>query len=174
MLTNGQKGHVEWEFTGSYSAVADVTLLTPTLPAVIPPRAANMVTTFDGWTPPGTKSIEIDLGNEVYLREDISTEGGSAGYAYAMIVDRRVTITMTPDAVLVATKDIYGIMLAQTVGIFSAVLGGDANNIMTFAAPAAQVISATPQAEDKLWKDAVTLLCTWSAADDDEFTLAFT
>lgn len=174
ILENGNRGYVQWEFMGKYSATADVTLLTPTLPTVTPPRASNLATTYGSWTPPGVKSIEIDLGNEVYLQEDISDAAGSAGYSYAIVTDRRPVITMTPDAVLVATNDTYGDLLAGSTAAFSVVLGTAANNIITFAAPAAQIVSATPQADNNIWKDALQLLCTRSAANDDELTIAFT
>lgn len=173
MLQNGNKGHMEWEFTGKYSDTEDVPLLTPTLPTVVPPRCSNLVTTYGTWTPPGVKSIEIDLQNEVYLQEDITDIGGSAGYSYAVIVDRRPVITMTPDAVLVAANNTYGDLLAANLAAFTTTLGTVANNIMTFAAPKGQIISATPQQEDKLWKDALQLLCTRAAVNDDEFTIAF-
>lgn len=174
VLVNGDKAYAEFEFKGKYSAVADVAILAPTLPSVTPPRCSNLTYTWSSYSFPGVKQIEIDLGNEVYLREDISDGAGSAGYAYACVVDRRPIISLTPDAVLVATKDVYGLMLAGTTGAFSAVVGTAANNIMTFAAPAGQIVSASPTAEDKIWKEAIQILCTRSAANDDEFTLAFT
>jgi len=172
VLTNGKIGLCRFEFQGKLVSNTDTALIAPTLPAVTPPRASNMTMTYASVVP-RVAQIEIDMGNEVYLRPDASDGAGESGYAFATITNRRPIITWAPEAVLVADHDIYGKWLSGTLGAFSAVLGATANNIMTFAAPSAQVTSPSPTDANGLIADQMTLLLTRSAANDDEFTLAF-
>jgi len=172
VLTNGKIGLCRFEFQGKLVSVTDTALIAPTLPAVTPPRASNMTMAYNSEVP-RVAQIEIDMGNEVYLRPDASDSAGSSGYAYATITDRRPIITWAPEAVLVADHDVYGGWVAGTVAAFSAVLGATGNNIMTFAAPAAQVTSPSPTDANGIIADQMTLLLTRSAANDDEFSLTF-
>lgn len=159
-------------FMGKLSAIADVALLSPTPPTVTPPNCSNLTWSWNSQSP-SVAAIEIDFQNEVYLRPDFGSGAGASNYAAACITTRRPVITFSAEAVLIATHDVWNNWLSATTGAFSLAVGTAQYNIMTLAAPAAQTIQPSSTTRDGLQADDITLLCTRSAADDDEFTIAF-
>jgi len=172
-LANGMPMMARFSFQGKLSAIDDTALLSPTPPAVIPPSCANLTWSWNSQSP-SAASLEIDLQNEVYMRPDYGSGAGASGYVAACVVNRRPVIRVSPEATLVATHDVYGNWLSSTAGAFSVAVGGTQYNIMTIAAPKVQTLSPNMETTDGIIRDGVTLLCTRSAADDDELTIAFT
>lgn len=173
VFPNGKKAYAEFTFTGKYEAVTDATLLAPTLPSVTPPRAANLTFTFADAIPGKTNQVEINLQNEVSLREDISPGGASAGYCYASIVDRNPMVTASVESQLVATNDLTGKMLAQTLEAFILKIGGATWNALQFDAPKAQIVGIAYGEREGLNTDDVTWELKRNSANDDEMTLTF-
>lgn len=173
IFENGRAPIIECELTGKLSAVADVPNIGVTLPTVTPPRCSNMTLSWNAKLPK-TSRVEVDLQNEVYLREDISSAAGESGYAYAMITGRRPIITMEPEMELAADLDVYNSWLAGTTGAAAIAVGGATWNKIEIAAPAAQIITPTLGDRDGVLTNPHQLLCTRSAADDDELTITFT
>jgi hypothetical protein len=168
---NGKIAMAEFTFTGKYSATADVALVAPTFPTVTPPRTATATLTLGGGYPK-TGKIEIDLGNDVQMLEDV-TDTTAAGYSHAIIVDRKPVISLTREAVLVATYDTFGLWLSGTTAAFAFSFGSGAWNFLAFAAPAVRHLDPSEVDVNGIAGDQVTLLCCRSAANDDELTLGF-
>jgi hypothetical protein len=171
-FTMGDRSYAEFTFTGKYVSVTDAALLSPTLPTVEPPRSANLTFSFGGVTPKAA-SLEINLQNQVQLREDISSGGGESGYCNAFIVGRDPIINIEPDAELVATYDGYGKWIAGTQEAFALTIGGATWNQLAFAAPKAQIETISPGDRDDIVIDSIQYGLKRSAANDDEFTLTF-
>ena len=114
-LTNAMRAKLEFTFNGVWVAPADVAILEPTWPTLMPLRFKGSAFTLtegsDVWTPK-ISEVSIDIGNELVMREDANE---STGYVHAMIVDRKITGSMNPEAVLVATETPYADWL-YTVG----------------------------------------------------------
>lgn len=161
----------EFEYKGVYVATTDEAIPTDTVPALIGPRVANGTFTLGGASPV-LGSFEIDLKNEITLREDITAGGGESGYLSAIITDRDPVATFQQESALVATRDDYGIYLAGTTQALVVVVGSDAGNILTLSAPAAQISEINDEDKDGVLADALQLSFCRSAADDDEFTIA--
>ena len=173
VFENGKVAYLECEFKGKYVSTTDATLLAPTIPSVTPPRASNLTFTYGGSSPGKVDRLEIDLQNEVTLRQDFSTGGGTSGYAYATIVDRNPKATMAVEAQLVASFDAYGKWLAQTEEAFALDIGGATWNKLEFDAAKAQILKPTPGDRDGLYTDEIEMQFNRDTAVDDEFTLTF-
>lgn len=132
----GQCSYIEWEFLGRLLDDADVSLPVPTLPTTIPPRWAGAAFTVGSFAPLASR-MTIDAGNTLEPREDPSND---AGYIAAVVTNRRARMTIDPEATLVATQSWLAKLKASTQEALSAPVGTVANNIVTFAAPKAQVV----------------------------------
>lgn len=128
-FTSGKRAMAEFTFTGLWAPPTDVAILAPTYPTDPPLRFETSGLTIGAWTP-AVQEMSIDLGNEVYVRED-STK--AAGYSSACIAMRKVAGSINPEAGLVATKDVYGELLASTEASLSFVCRSG-NDSATFSA----------------------------------------
>lgn len=157
-----------YEFNGVWNAPSDVAIIAPTYPTVIPPRFAAATLTIGG-TQYRIGKAQLILDNTLYMRQDVSHV---SGYHSCAIVKRRYTLKVSPEAVALATKDWYAAHLAGTTFALNLVVGGTANNIITFTAPRLALINA-PQNEDDsgIYRDGLEFLCT-SATQDAEITIA--
>lgn len=173
VFENGKIPYLECEYFGKYVSTTDSALIAPTLPTVQPPRASNLTFTLGGSNPGKVDRIEIDLQNEVTLRQDLSVAAGDSGYCYATIVDRNVKATMALEAELVASFDTYGKWLAQTEEAFVLDIGGATWNKLEFDAPKAQIMKPKPGDRDGMITDEIELGFNRNAAADNEFTLTF-
>lgn len=164
----GKPAYFMWDFMGKWVAPTGVTRIAPTFPAVIAPRCAAITLTIGGATYRAGK-FEIDMGNKLSLRQDVTDV---TGYRAAYIVDRHITIKIPAEAVTLATHDFYADHLAGTTAAISIVIGSGANNVVTIAAPAAQLLNP-PQMEDRegILLDSLEFLCTSTTADSGEFTI---
>jgi hypothetical protein len=166
-FVSGQLIGIDFTFTGKWEGEDDQTLIVPTYPTRLPLRAA--ATTFTiGSVTPCFETMTFDLGNEVYLRPCSTTD---SGFAAAVITSRRPVFSLDPEAKLVATDDRYGRWLASTTQAFSYAVE-DADDSITFAAPAVQIMNVTPGERGNLITDNTELLCVASGTDP-EFSITF-
>lgn len=163
---DGGRAMVNFEFRGKHTAEADDTLLSPTFPTVVPVACKGTTFTLHSVTPKISK-FEINAGNELVLREDMTD---ATGYHAAEIVTMAPTMTLDPEAVAVATKDWTGIRDASTSGSFNFVLGTVTYNVVTIAASDVTVNKAPLADRNGLLTRA--LECQFNGASP--FTIAFT
>ena len=74
------------------------------------------------------QKIDIDLGNEIIKRDDISAAGGLKGF---LITSRKPAGSFNPEKVTVATYGYTTDWLAQTERELSVVLGSASGNKLT-------------------------------------------
>jgi hypothetical protein len=127
-IKNGEPVACDWTFTGMWNAPDAQTLITPTYPTAVPPRAVSAAITMGG-TQYRFDQMKIALGNNVILREDVSAGNG---YRSAWITDRKMKITVAPEALALATQDWFSAYLSSTVIALSAAVGSS-GNMFTFA-----------------------------------------
>lgn len=168
-ITAGQIIMLNFTFTGVWGGVTDTAILSPTYPTATPIRAAAATFTIGSVTP-CFEQFSIDAGNNVILRPCIGNADNS-GYVAAMITDRRVTASTDPEAKLVATDDRYGRWLAYTTQALSMAFD-DGLDIVTLAAPAAQIVSLADGDRNGLRTDATEFQFCRSSGND-EFTITF-
>jgi hypothetical protein len=129
---------VEFTFMGIYVAAADSAPLAPSFPSVNPPSPVSVTLTWNAITLIAT-SLEIDLANDVQMRQDI---GQATGYRHAVIVERDPSATADAEEEAVSTVDWEEQVRLATAGALSIVISGGAGNIHTFSAPVVQIVAA--------------------------------
>jgi hypothetical protein len=143
-IRNGQRVMCRGDFMGvPYSVPSDTAILAPTYDTATVPRAGATTFTVGGSTYQ-IESVEIDVGNEVMLRPDITAvdaAGAATGFRAAMIVNRRVTVRLGVEAKALATVNWTSLFHAGTTSALSCVIGSGSNGVITIAAPKLQLIS---------------------------------
>ena len=168
---SGKLARIEWTYQGVWVGCDDETMLAPTYPTTKPLRVSNATFTI-GSASPCFSQLEIDAGNEVFLRA-CSTVDDQSGLAGAIITGRKVNGTIDPETVLVATKDVWGNWLTSTEEAFSFALE-NASDKVTFAMPKFQATNIQAGDRDGMLIDTITYQANRSAAaGNDELTIAF-
>lgn len=127
---------LEATYQGLYVAPTDASFPAVTLAETIkePVLASSSLSThsYSGIV----SSIEIDFGLETVLREDSASAYGVGGFA---CLGRRVIGSLDPEAVNVATHDVFGLMLARTAAALTFNVNGAATgNKFAFSLPKIQ------------------------------------
>jgi len=171
----GQSGYIDWTFTGVWGGETDAAIVTPTYPTDKPIRSAG-VTRLDAVNLCASEVV-IDLGNTVVLRECSNIVSGQlrAGYESAIITDRTPTITVDPEAKLVATRDAYGDWIAMEEALFELDIAGPTDSLLTIDAPKAQIVSNADGDRNGLAIDQLQLQCNKNGAThNEELSIVFT
>lgn len=159
-----------FRFVGMYAAVTDVALPTQTLTAFQTPLPCNTTNTT-GFAVHGyaatLSEFTLDLGNNVVHRQLVGQES-------VIITDRNVTGKITIEAVLVATKDFFGIAKACTLGAFTIAHGVGAGNITTIAGANVQLGNPSYSDMDGVRMLNLDLIFTPSSAGNNEVSVACT
>lgn len=169
-FTAGQLARVEFTFTGVWDGHKDEALVDPDYPTVQPPRWDQGSLTVGSWNPT-VETLSVDLGNNVVLRQDATSDSGLIS---ALITNREVTGSLNPEAELVADHDVYGDWKNVNTAALSLTIGdtGDGNT-MNIDAPAFQVTSVSEGDRNGIQTDDVSFAARRSSADDDELTITF-
>lgn len=161
---------LDFEFFGVWRAPVDGALPTVAYATRAPISWGNASNAFTlaGETIKISK-FGFDLGNEVVPRWD----GGRVGYY--MITDRDPTLTIDPEADLVAGYDLYGAWLVGTEVVVSLAVT-DGTDTCTLAIPKFQYRPPKEAERDGIMIDDVTGQCNINVitTGDDEFSLTFT
>jgi hypothetical protein len=142
----GMPGLMEFSFLGGSWDDADGSLLVPSYDTTVPPLCLGITFTIDSYAFKPHR-LELDLGNALTLREDISK---ASGYLSALLGVRNPVGRIDPEDILVATYDVAGKMLSASEGALSIVLGGTAGNICTITAPKVAYTSIAPTARGEI------------------------
>lgn len=141
-LGSAQKGMIDWEFWGCAIDPTDTALIAPTYPTTIPPRWSGTTNTLGG---AAIKAAEIVITVDTLLSMRQHPDKAS-GYLSACVGGHNVTVSLAPEAVLMATKNWRADFLASATSALSLVLGSATNNTITLSAPALSLVDP-PQDE---------------------------
>lgn len=167
-LTVGRVPRLRFRFLGLIGTISDTALPAVTLTAWKRPakvNKANTTITLHGLALV-TPGLTLDLGARVEPRMLVGEET-------IEIVDRQATGSVTPDAVLLATKNWMSIARGETTGALSAVHGTVAGNIATIAGPSVQIGPPTEQEAQGILTNTLPLILQPDAGND-ELSIAFT
>jgi len=169
-LEDGAPGWLHFEFTGADFSVTDGTMLSSvTYESTKPPAFLSATLTIDSYSAL-IGLLEINMNNEVNLRKDANSQ---SGYKSAVITNRKPTMTIDPEQVLVATHDFYGKLRTGNEGSLSLVLGSTTGNICTISAPKVQYTGISDDVRDGIRVLGITCQLNRSSGDD-EISIAFT
>jgi hypothetical protein len=161
---------VDWSGRGCWQAPSAVALLDPTYTTVIPPVLESATFTIGGTTY-RISDFELDIGAAVSMRQDITA---ATGYRSGWTTNRRPIFRCSPERVAAGTKNWFTDMTSLTTAALNLVIGASANNIITIAAPAMQLISVQGGERDGLAVDTLEFQLIRSVNDgNDELTVAF-
>lgn len=132
---SGKPALVTFSGFGGFSSNADAAMPTGiTYPTPLPPVWGGAAYfTLDSSIIFPVSKVTIDLGNNPFIREDANSGGrtGGGGYLGGWIMNRKLKVTMDPEARLRATTDWDAICKAGTEKAMTIVLGSTAGNITT-------------------------------------------
>lgn len=159
----------EWDFQGAWQVPSDVALITPTYPTVQPVAFQGATLTVGG-TAYTISKVAIKANNKIAIRHDATKAGGVLS---AVVVDRKITVSIDPEALPFSTQDWYAAQLAGTTYALSLAIGSAQYNTTTIAAPVMALASAPKDGDrDGVLADELEFVCARSAsAGDDELTI---
>jgi len=174
-LTAGQRGMIDWDFSGVWSTPTDVALITPTLPTSLVQlwsKGACSWNSVDFYA----LNAQIQSGNTIAYRPQ---PGTSTGFHSAIIVDRYPKVTLDPERKLVATQDRWGKWLTGAEHALAVHVGGVVGNsttaLLQFDAPKAQVMQIDDEERDRIAVDAMTFGCNKNGSTQDQsLSITFT
>ncbi len=155
----GKLALAEFDFLGKWNAPTDGAILAPTYPSLTPLRMISGALTLGAYGSLKVANVTLDLGNVLYLREDVSD---ATGFSSCVIADRLPIVTIDPESNLVATKDIYGEWLASTEADLSLVLNNGTDDC-TITASDLQLMS--PQEAERNGLEVDNINCQLNADD---------
>jgi len=170
-LEKGKPGLLHFAFTGADFSDADGVMLTTgvSYESTKPVPFMNSSFTVDSYAAlVGT--LEFKMNNSLALRPDVNTV---SGHKSAVITERKPTLSMDPEEVLVATYDFFTKLKNGNEGALTCALTGTAGNIITITAPKVQFTGINPG--DKSGICSLGIDCQLNRnAGDDELSIALT
>jgi hypothetical protein len=155
---------LELEFKGKLVSITDETPTFPTLATdVIPPAVIGAAVSLGG-VAQNLDKVEIDIGEDIQTR---TSPAEATGWIHSYVASRETKATIDPEIQLVATDDIVSKMKAGTLGVFTLTAGSTAGNIITIAAPKAQIVAAPSGERNGAVTRDVELRFLRDAGDDD-------
>lgn len=170
-LTAGEKGMINFTFSGIYVLPTDSVIESPTFDSTAPLIVRGCTYTFGSYAAIIEKLV-LKFGNKVVERSDFNKTEGVLAF---IVTDRAPRGTMTCETVLRATTnaDFWLYFNAGTTKALSEVLGSSAGNIVTVTAPIC-VLSAPKYGDrDGLRTFDVDFQCARNTAND-EMSIALT
>lgn len=170
-LEDGAPAWLHFEFTGADFSVTDGAMLSSgvSYESTKPPAFLSASLTVDSYAALiGT--MDINMNNNIALRKDVNS---SSGHKSAVITSRKPSMTMDPEAVLVATYDFYGKLRSGNEGALTLALSGGSGNICTITAPKVQHTGLSDDNKEGIKNYGITCQLNRSSGDD-EISIAFT
>lgn len=171
----GQIVRAEFEFTGKYVEPDTDGAVSQYVNAAVTPKPVPMLNaafTFQGVGTLIVASVNLDIGNNVVLRNDVSD---ATGNLMAEITDRAITGSFDPEFVPDTVMNFFKQLTDDAEGILQYVLGATAGNIVTVKAPKAQVINVAEADRDGLMASALDLrLNRDTVGGDDALVITMT
>lgn len=156
--------------TGNTHGPRDLAMITPSYQSVIPPVLKGVTFTLGGnsYCIPG---FELAFGNDVQLRECIQD---ATGYKAAQVVSHQRRLTITPEAAALSTIDWYEVYEQGTELALNIVIGSEAHNTITIAAPKLQ-LAQPPGDEDAngFFRHNLVFQFNMDSTGDDEISITF-
>ena len=159
-LEAGKIGFAEFEFSGSYVAVASATNPVPVFGTAIVPICYSAGLSLFGSTSHIAGKIEIDLGNTIAQRDDVNSANGVKGF---MITGRSSKGSVDPEVIDEAN---WTKLVAGTPGSTVITLGATTGNIIVFTMAATQYTDVSYGDRSGILTHSANLAFNQSAGND--------
>ena len=138
ILTAGQPGMLEFEFTGADFSVADGNLLSSvTYDSTIPPIFLSASFSIDSYSAL-VERFHIDMANRVELQTDINS---SSGHKTAVLVQRKPIGSFDPEMVTISEHDFFQRWRDGSQMSLTSTIGTTAGNRITLSAPSCRYVN---------------------------------
>ena len=158
----GKIPEITFEFEGLWQDPVDASLPTPSYDTANPPIFASAGFSIGSYSALISK-LSIDFGTVLAARPDPSSGNGVVGID---ITGRDVSGSIDPEAVLVATKDFWGIWKAGTTAALTLEIGTTPNKYK-ITAPAVQEMDISEGDRDSLLTFEIPIKFRMSSGDDE-------
>jgi hypothetical protein len=168
----GKPVSMSFEFEGIWTAPIDAAILTPPeVDTIKPPAFMAATLTVGGTGHAPVSKLSLMQGNKKMVREDVTA---ATGYTYAVITDRDYTGKIDPEAVTVATRDVWGDFVAGTEAAMVLSIGSASGNTIAIGAPKIQTKTINESDRNGLVTHELDFQLNKStAAGEDEITITF-
>jgi len=170
-MVDGEIVFMDFDFKGVFVSATDATNLAPTFETTIPSAYLSAGLLLGSFSPV-FKSLTLDCGNEVALRENANDASGGASYR---VPKRKPKGTFDPESSLIAQKDWYTDWLNPNASYMETVIGANAaaGNKLKLYAPAFQIESLGDADRSGILVNNIG--CTFTSpstqTDENEFSL---
>lgn len=165
----GKRLFVTFDMLGVWVTPTDASAPSITHETTLPLRFAGATFELES-TAIKVSRFSINWNADVQGRHDPAP---TAGVLHAYLADANPTMTMDPEAQLVADEDVYGALLSRTEQALEITAGSVEGNIVTITGAAVQYRS--PKEGNRNGLDVHELECSLNAsAGNDELTIDFT
>jgi len=169
-LPAGKKPYVAFHFVGLFNGPIDSAIIVPTLTSFQKEIAVNSANTT-----PATlftyaakfRQIEVTLGNKLDYRNLPNSEA-------VRFIDRESTARIVMEGELVATKDWWSAITAETLGVLTVTQGTVAGNKVAIAASNAQLLEPDIAEENGIEMTTLPANLKPSVAGNDELSVTVT
>lgn len=166
---NAEKGQpviISFEFTGKYFEPDQVAGPLSPSPGfgVTPVSFLGVSFSIHGVGTLLVQQVELDIGNEVSLRNDINDASGNVG---ALIVARNPTGSLNPEQALIADYNPWSRWTGVSLGMLTYTLNGGAGNTTLIEAPKVQITDVSDGDRDEIRTNELELILTGDPSDDE-------
>lgn len=158
-----QRVQCDWEFQGIFKAVTDQAMPSDPTQSAKGWRNQAITLTLAAAAIPEIDGFEINAGANVEVREDATQ---AAGILHYLVTQVKPTLSLQPQADLVANYDAFGKFLAGTAEALSLVLTDANSKTMTITAPKVQRISIGDEERGGKLIDPIECMCHISSGND--------
>lgn len=168
--TAGEAVTISWSFTGTYTAAADASNPTFTVPSALPIEFASSTLTIASYSPI-CRSFNLAANNVVTPRSNgLAAAGGAYG---AVVTDMDITGSMVIEAQLSGVYDPEADFYALTTRALAVGLG-TSGNLLTLAAPAMQLTAVNVEKDNGILVHSLEFACQRVAGGDGDDHLVIT
>lgn len=160
---------LKFEFTGIYGGPVALAMATPTFNATVPPVFRGAAFALDTYAAV-IDSLTIDIKNDIAKRVDLNAATGVLEY---YIKERSVTAKISPEMVLPATKNFWGMWEGGAAFAMTATIGSVAGNKCVITAPAVQIDKPKYGDRENIVTAELPLVLAPTVTGNDELVFTF-
>lgn len=160
-------GKFNFTFQGLFEKPIDKAFLPATTNELTPPLVKNVGMTFAGTYAPIISSFEVNLNNEIVMRDDFNAVEGVGGVD---IIGRGTAGSMNPDMMLAAEYDIWAAFESNSEVTITGTVGSDTGNKVKITVPKAVYSQIGIDDRDSIRVYSTSFTCL---GNDDELEIRF-
>jgi hypothetical protein len=168
--TANQIGLLDFTFQGIWNAPTATAIVSGTYDSTTPQPCKDCSFSYNSKTTLVAKMVEIDLANEIIMRENLNATTGIEGFE---VTKRKPMMTFDVEAQIWTSYDFRGDRFTNQREV-SFQIGSSAGNICTVTVPKYNITGIEYADADGILIEKLTGECVKDTTGDDELTIVFT